>query len=391
MTLIGEGLGFLAGHLEIVIPALAMGLVPVIIMVIPLLYAKAAAWWLVATAMIAANLPIILLIAAFVAVGIGIGLLIKYWDDIVEVIPALGIAVDAVKQVWIDFVAWIKDPLIPALISVYETVAKVAQDVYDIIKVVWDKIEPLVMFYVGAWLAVIELGWNAMKIYIETVLGVIKGLVDVFMGVFTGDWDRAWSGVKQIFSSVWDGIKAIVGLAIDFLLTQMVPRMLTAAKALGTALKDGIVAGIKGILGNVGEIGDALKSALRSALQSALNWLHNNVRISVPGFDPPGPGSIPGWNWSFPQLYIPMAEGGIVTRPTLALVGEAGPEAVIPLADWRKRATGGLGGARQAPGSDRGIVVNIDTVYATSAEEARLSVNRVAYGLRAKMRKSGTA
>jgi len=26
-----------------------------------------------------------------------------------------------------------------------------------------------------------------------------------------------------------------------------------------------------------------------------------------------------------------MAEGGIVTRPTLALIGEAGPEAVIPL------------------------------------------------------------
>ena len=26
-----------------------------------------------------------------------------------------------------------------------------------------------------------------------------------------------------------------------------------------------------------------------------------------------------------------MAEGGIVTKPTLALIGEAGPEAVIPL------------------------------------------------------------
>ncbi|WP_248785704.1 phage tail tape measure protein, partial [Escherichia coli] len=26
-----------------------------------------------------------------------------------------------------------------------------------------------------------------------------------------------------------------------------------------------------------------------------------------------------------------LAEGGIVTRPTLALIGEAGPEAVVPL------------------------------------------------------------
>jgi hypothetical protein len=28
---------------------------------------------------------------------------------------------------------------------------------------------------------------------------------------------------------------------------------------------------------------------------------------------------------------ITAAEGGIVTRPTLALVGEAGPEAIVPL------------------------------------------------------------
>ena len=28
-----------------------------------------------------------------------------------------------------------------------------------------------------------------------------------------------------------------------------------------------------------------------------------------------------------------MAEGGIVTRPTFAMIGEAGPEAVLPLRD----------------------------------------------------------
>jgi phage-related minor tail protein len=32
-----------------------------------------------------------------------------------------------------------------------------------------------------------------------------------------------------------------------------------------------------------------------------------------------------------PFFATPFAKGGIVTRPTLGLVGEAGPEAVIPL------------------------------------------------------------
>lgn len=31
----------------------------------------------------------------------------------------------------------------------------------------------------------------------------------------------------------------------------------------------------------------------------------------------------------------PMASGGVVTQPTLALIGEAGPEAVVPLADYQ--------------------------------------------------------
>jgi len=85
-----------------------------------------------------------------------------------------------------------------------------------------------------------------MRLQIETVLGVIKGLVDVFMGVFTGDWDRAWQGAKEIFGAVWNGLEGTARNAIG-LLAGLVPLMLEAAKGLGVALKDGIVSGIKGI------------------------------------------------------------------------------------------------------------------------------------------------
>ena len=41
------------------------------------------------------------------------------------------------------------------------------------------------------------------------------------------------------------------------------------------------------------------------------------------------------------QTEVPgLAHGGIVTRPTLAMIGEAGPEAVIPLS--RSRGMGGI-------------------------------------------------
>jgi len=66
-----------------------------------------------------------------------------------------------------------------------------------------------------------------------------------------------------------------------------------------------------------------------------------------------------------------MADGGIVTGPTLAMIGEAGPEAVIPLGK-------GMGG---------GITVNVNGGFSTSAEIGQAVVN----ALRAFNRAAGPA
>jgi TP901 family phage tail tape measure protein len=46
--------------------------------------------------------------------------------------------------------------------------------------------------------------------YIKSVFGVIKGLVQIVSGVLTGDFGKAWSGVKRLFKSGASGILAIV-------------------------------------------------------------------------------------------------------------------------------------------------------------------------------------
>ena len=71
------------------------------------------------------------------------------------------------------------------------------------------------------------------------------------------------------------------------------------------------------------------------------------------------------------RLGIPrMAEGGIVSSPTLALIGEAGPEAVVPL---DRMATGG------------GVTINVTGGLSTSAEIGESVVN----ALRAYSRSAG--
>lgn len=50
---------------------------------------------------------------------------------------------------------------------------------------------------------------------ISGLIETIKGIIDFLVGVFTGDWERAWNGVQQILSGVWNTIIAIFKMAWD--------------------------------------------------------------------------------------------------------------------------------------------------------------------------------
>jgi hypothetical protein len=75
---------------------------------------------------------------------------------------------------------------------------------------------------------------------------------------------------------------------------------------------------------------DRMVNALLGIDDVRVPTVHVPVEYDYPhgGPEVPGGGSdgVPG-----------MAAGGIVTRPTLAVVGEAGPEAVVPLDQWASR------------------------------------------------------
>jgi phage-related minor tail protein len=89
-------------------------------------------------------------------------------------------------------------------------------------------------------------------------------------------------------------------------------------------------------------IADLITAPFRAAF-AAIKALWNSTlggfKVHVPGI--PGT-SVGNYDISIPKL----ANGGIVSRPTLALIGEQGPEAVVPLSRG-----GGMGG----------VVINLST------------------------------
>lgn len=114
----------------------------------------------------------------------------------------------------------------------------------------------------------------------SSVTRIFSGIIDFIAGVFTGNWSRAWQGVVNIFGGIMDGLGAVIKAPLN---------------------------------GVIWLINQAI---------SGLN------KIKVPDWVPSWLGGGKGIN--IPQIPY-LARGGIIDSPTLAMVGEAGKEAVVPL------------------------------------------------------------
>lgn len=135
------------------------------------------------------------------------------------------------------------------------------------------------------WKNVFETVKNVVKAFRDYMGPIINSLEVVFMGltnfisgVFSGNWRRAWFGVRQIFESIVSGLSNIFKAPLNFMID-----------------------GINKFLSGIGKI-------------KIPDW--------VPG--------VGGKGFSIPRIPR-LAKGGIVSASTIANIGEAGTEAVIPL------------------------------------------------------------
>ena len=53
---------------------------------------------------------------------------------------------------------------------------------------------------------------------VSHIIDALKGVINFVAGVFTGDWKRAWNGIKEIFSGIWNALVDIVKVPINFII-----------------------------------------------------------------------------------------------------------------------------------------------------------------------------
>ena len=175
-------------------------------------------------------------------------------DIITNIVNFVTKAIQLWTQIYNKFIA----PIVKALIEyLWPVVQRIFQGIWSVISGVFEGIG-------GA---------------VKAITGIFDGLITFISGVFSGDWKKAWEGVRTIFKNIVDGLWSIIKVPLNW-----------------------IIDGINGLIGGLNKL-------------KIPDW--------VPG--------IGGKGINIPKIPR-LAQGGVVDKATLAMIGEGkSAEAVIPL------------------------------------------------------------
>jgi hypothetical protein len=182
------------------------------------------------------------------------------------------------------------------VMNLWAKLQPLGESLANLAKAAWDNLAPALEFVGTVLVNGLGSAVEVLAPVIENIIGIFTGLIDFITGVFSGDWEKAWQGICDIFSNLFDGLVNIAKVPIN------------------------------AVIGAINAVIEAI----------------NSCGITIPDWVP----LLGGKKFSISLPEIPMlASGGIATAPTMAMIGEGGePEAVLPLSklaalldEWAKK------------------------------------------------------
>lgn len=219
--------------------------------------------------------------------------------------------------------------------SLFEALAPLMEPLMELVSAIFPILAEVIKGLVPVIQLVVDIIQSVLTPVIDGIVDTLGGLITFLTGVFTGDWEKAWEGIVDVYRGITNLIVGIFEGVIN-----------------------GVIDLINGFLGGISAMG---------------GWL-DDITGGVIGFEI---GTIPHVNFDS----VKLAEGGVVNRSqggTLATIGEGRyDEAVIPLSPQILSQIGG--------GGNGGGGVQVDVHPSPGMDEAligRIAGNEVAYALR---------
>lgn len=196
---------------------------------------------------------------------------------------------------------------------------------------------PVVLVVAGivALIGVLVLAYNKVGWFrdgVNAVFGAIKTAIMAVVDFFVAAWDMAFAVVRgyldllfTVWGAIFDGITTVVKFYIGVWLK------------IFSTLWNGLKAGFEGIKKIASGIFDGLVGIFRGVINGVLGGIEGGVNFAIRGLnrvlDGIDAAAGPWVNFgSIPEISLPrLANGAIVGSPMMAMIGEAGAEAVIPM------------------------------------------------------------
>lgn len=318
-----------------------------------------------------------------------------------SILERAGVDCEALRETIVSAWNYIKDKLLvvwdhiqSAGIKVWEALQTAAKSIFEGLKVFWSKWGEDITETFGVV-------FDSCKVIFDSFLAVIIGLADFIGAVFSGDWAAAWQAILDIFTGIWDALIAFITakmavinqiyeIALDFI-TKLWKSVWNGIKSFLVGILNGLKTAISnawnGIKSTVSSVVDGVKSSVTNAfnsLKSSVTTIWNNIKSAITKPINDAWSAVKGvvdklksafdFDWSLPKLKLPhitvtggvapygiggkgslpkfdiqwYREGGILEGATIFGAmggkllggGEAGKEAVIPLAElWAQMRT----------------------------------------------------
>lgn len=137
-------------------------------------------------------------------------------------IPLLQLLIESVLPVLTGLLTPLMEAIMALLEPILSLISQAVQPLIDIITFLMDMVfQPLIELLKSLpdiFSGTLGDAFESAKRIIGNIQGIFQGIIDFIAGVFTGDWSRAWEGVKSIFANIAEGIGNVFKAPINFII-----------------------------------------------------------------------------------------------------------------------------------------------------------------------------
>lgn len=183
---------------------------------------------------------------------------------VVGAIVALGIAFIAAYKSSSQFGNWVRSNIVPLLKDLGSDVTQMKNFFVSI----WPEIQEIWKKYGSNIMSIIMVDLRAVVSIVGDAMKLIEGIINIVLGLLTGNWKQVWTGIKDVFDAIWSAIKTILNAAVNEI--ENVLKM--AWKIVSTDVSsawDGIVHNFET---NVGKIEGWVKGGWDTVTRDTVQW-----------------------------------------------------------------------------------------------------------------------